>query len=142
MGTIEKTTEISASAESVVKALTESDQLEKWFPTKVMSDVKVGGDYKFQFIRPGEDEHVVEGKFTAVGSGQVSYTWPMPGLGETSVDWLLSESGGNTSVKMVHNGIGEGGPWDEVRGMMDPGWAMFVSNLKSYLEGGKDLRQG
>ena len=142
MGTIEKTAVISAPASKVMTALTDATQLEKWFPTKVKSDVRVGGDYKFEFIRPGEEDHVVEGEFTAIGPDKVSYTWPMPGLAETSVDWLLSESGGKTTVKMVHNGIGEGGPWDQVRDMMDPGWEMFVNNLKSFLEGGKDLRQG
>jgi uncharacterized protein YndB with AHSA1/START domain len=142
MGTIEKTAVIKAPASKVVKALTDQAELEKWFPTKVKSDTRVGGGYSFRFIRPGEEDHLVEGKFTKIGADRVSYTWPMPGLADTSVDWLLTDKSGETTVKMVHNDIGVGGPWDQVRGMMDPGWGMFVNNLKSFLEGGKDLRKG
>ena len=142
MGTIEKTAVIKAPASKVVKALTDQVELEKWFPTKVKSDARVGGGYSFRFIRAGEEDHIVEGKFTKISADQVSYTWPMPGLADTSVDWLLTGKSGETTVKMVHNDIGAGGPWDQVRAMMDPGWGMFVNNLKSYMEGGKDLRKG
>ena len=142
MGTIEKSITINAGADKVVAALTNADQLEKWFPTQAVTEPRVGGKYHLTFIRPGEDNHVTDGKFTAVGPQKVSTTWPMEGLGDTDVDWVLSESGSETEVKLVHNGIGEGGPWDQVRAMMDPGWGMFIGNLKSYLEGGSDLRAG
>ena len=142
MGTIEKSITINAPADKVVAALTTADQLEKWFPTKAVTEPGVGGKYHLTFVRPGEDDHVTDGKFTAVGPSKVSTSWPMEGLGETDVDWILSASGSGTSVKLVHNGIGEGGPWDQVRAMMDPGWGMFVNNLKNYLEGGTDLRAG
>jgi uncharacterized protein YndB with AHSA1/START domain len=142
MGTIEKNVVINAKADRVVAALTKADDLQKWFPTQAKSDAKAGGKYNYTFIRAGGDNHVVEGKYTQVGRDRVSYTWPMPGLAETSVDWFLKEEGGKTSVRMVHNNIGNGGPWDNVRQMMDPGWGMFVNNLKSYIEGGKDLRKG
>ena len=142
MGTIEKSVTINASADRVVAALTESAELEKWFPTKAETEPQAGGKYHLTFLRPGEDTHVVDGKFTEVRQQKVSTLWPMEGLGDTDVDWLLSASGSGTNVRMIHNGIGEGGPWDQVRAMMDPGWEMFVNNLKSYLEGGSDLRAG
>jgi uncharacterized protein YndB with AHSA1/START domain len=142
MGTIEKSVTINADASKVLAALTESSQLEKWFPTKAVSEPQVGGKYHLTFIRPGEDTHVVDGQFTAVGPQKVSTSWPMEGLGDTEVDWIISESGSGTQVDLVHNGIGDEGPWEQVRAMMDPGWGMFVSNLKNYLEGGDDLRGG
>ena len=142
MGTIEKSVTIKATADRIVGALTESSQLEKWFPTEAKTEPKPGGQYYLKFIRPGEDDHEVEGKFTEVSPQKVSTTWPMEGLAETSVDWIISASGSEAEVKMVHNDIGDGGPWDQVRAMMDPGWGMFVNNLKNYLEGGDDLRGG
>ncbi len=142
MGTIEKSVTINTNADRIVAALTESKQLEKWFPTEAKTEPRAGGRYFLRFVRPGEDDHVVEGEFTNVSPQKVTTTWPMEGLGDTSVDWLLSKSGSGTSVRMVHNNIGEGGPWDQVRAMMDPGWEMFVNNLKNYLEGGSDLRAG
>lgn len=142
MGTIEKSTTVNAEPGKVVSALTEAGELTKWFPTEAQTEPKAGGQYHLKFIRPGEDDHIVEGQFTAVGPDKVSTTWPMEGLGDTSVDWLISTDSSGTKVEMVHSGIGEGGPWDQVRAMMDPGWGMFVSNLKSYLEGGADLRNG
>ena len=142
MGTIEKSATINASADKIVSALTESVQLEKWFPTEAKTEPREGGRYYLKFIRPGEDDHEVEGKFTEISPRKVSTTWPMEGLGDTSVDWIISSSGSGTQVRMVHNDVGEGGPWDQVRAMMDPGWGMFVNNLKNYLEGGDDLRAG
>ncbi len=142
MGTIEKSVTINADSAKVVSALTDASKLEKWFPTQAKTEPRSGGQYYLKFVRPGEDDHVVEGQFTELSAQKVTTSWPMEGLGETSVDWLISETGSGTEVKLVHNGIGEGGPWDQVRGMMDPGWAMFVGNLKNYLEGGADLRAG
>ncbi len=142
MGTIEKSVTINAESDRVVKALTEAQQLEQWFPTEAKTEPKQGGQYHLKFVRPGEDDHIVEGEFTEVSNSKVTTSWPMEGLGDTSVDWIISASGSGTQVKMVHNDIGEGGPWDQVRAMMDPGWGMFVSNLKNYLEGGDDLRAG
>lgn len=142
MGTIEKVVSINASPDKVTAALTDATQLEKWFPTEAKTDAKVGGQYYLKFVRPGEDDHEVNGQFTEIGPQRISTSWPMEGLGDTTVDWFFREGGSGTELKLIHNDIGEGGPWDEVRAMMDPGWAMFVSNLKSYLEGGSDLRQG
>ena len=142
MGTIEKSVTVNVDADRVVAALTEAARLEKWFPTKAVTEPRTGGKYHLTFVRPGEDQHVVDGEFTAISPKKVSTRWPMEGLGETEVDWLLSASGSGTSVKLVHKGIGEGGPWDQVRAMVDPGWGMFVNNLKNYLEGGDDLRGG
>ncbi len=142
MGTIEKTVSIKASPDRVAAALTDAGQLVKWFPTEASTDPKPGGEYHLKFIRPGEDDHIVSGKFTEIGDQRISTSWPMEGLAETSVDWFFRPSDEGTDLKMVHNDIGEGGPWDQVRAMMDPGWGMFVNNLKSYLEGGTDLRNG
>lgn len=142
MGTIEKSVSINASPDRVSAALTDAGQLVKWFPTEAKTDPKVGGQYYLKFIRPGEDDHEVEGTFTEISPQKVSTSWPMDGLGDTSVDWFFRAVESGTELKMVHNDIGEGGPWDQVRAMMDPGWGMFVNNLKSYLEGGSDLRQG
>lgn len=142
MGTIEKAVSIKASPDKVNAALTDAKLLVKWFPTEAKTEPKSGGQYYLRFVRPGEDDHEIEGKFTNVGPQQVSTSWPMEGLGDTTVDWFIRPSGAGTDLKMVHNDIGEGGPWDQVRAMMDPGWGMFVSNLKNYLEGGADLRNG
>ena len=140
--TIEHSTTVRAPASEVVEALTSAAVLPKWFPTEAQSEPKEGGKFKLTFRGPdGNVMHVTEGKYTAVGNRGVSYTWPMDGgMGMTTVDWTLSESGGQTNVKLVHKGFGTGGQWDEVYGMMNPGWQMFVNNLKSVLEGGADIR--
>lgn len=142
MGTIEKSVTINATPERIVSALTKADQLTKWFPSEAKTEPGTGGRYYLRFTRPGEDDHEVDGEFTQVSPQKVSTSWPMGELGETEVDWDLSPAGSGTRVRMVHKGIGDGGPWDQVRSMMDPGWEMFVNNLKNFLEGGSDLRKG
>src|SRR5688572_1595225 len=69
---------INATPERIFKALTDAKELERWFPSEVSSDPKVGGAYSFTFDFPEDTSrsHTRTGKFTElVPCKKVRYNW-------------------------------------------------------------------
>ncbi|MEE8119690.1 MAG: hypothetical protein V3T39_09085 [Gammaproteobacteria bacterium] len=51
-----------------------------------------------------------------------------------AVDFYISTEKGQTTVRLVHSGFGDGASWDnEIEGLSG-GWAYFIYHLKHYLE--------
>jgi uncharacterized protein YndB with AHSA1/START domain len=130
---------INATPERIFKALTDAKELESWFPSKVSSDPKVGGEYSFTFEDKNDPskDHIRNGKFTELVPGKkVRYDW----MDTTDVTFNISPAANGTRVSLTHSG------WDaDDNANIDAhtqGWTFFLQNLKSYLEEGKDLRKG
>lgn len=47
--TIEQTTTIDAPPQRVLRALTDADELVRWFPSSARSDARTGGEYALRF---------------------------------------------------------------------------------------------
>jgi uncharacterized protein YndB with AHSA1/START domain len=142
MDAIEQTIEIDAPRERVFEALTDADELVRWFPSGAESDPRTGGafEYRFEFPAEPERDHTYSGAYHAVRDGErVSYPWK-GGLGETRVDVTLEAAGEATVVRLVHSGWGEGAEWEQSRQTHEDGWGFFLGNLKTYVERGKDGR--
>ena len=139
--TIECQTEVSESAGVVYDYLTNGEKLQSWFPTTASSDPRVGGKYHFEFKSPdGKMDHRRTGSFTTLEAGRaVGYDWDF-GQGPTQVRFQLEESGGQTRVSVSHTGFRDGPEAEQEYQNHDKGWEMFLSNLKSVIETGKDLR--
>lgn len=143
MAAIEHTMEIEAPRERVFEALTDPDELVRWFPSGADSDARTGGafEYRFEFPAEPERDHTYSGAYHEVRAGEsASYPWN-GALGETRVDVTLEAAGDSTVLRLVHSGWGEGPDWEESRQMHDEGWAFFLGNLKSYVERGEDGRR-
>jgi uncharacterized protein YndB with AHSA1/START domain len=139
---IELTNEIAASPEAVFRALTDPDELSRWWTTSAESDARTGGafEYRFEFPEQPERNHTYSGTYDAVVPNErVAYPW-QGRLGDTKVDVMLRPSGDGTVLRLVHSGWGEGGEWPAAVKMHEEGWGFFLGNLKSYLETGEDLR--
>jgi uncharacterized protein YndB with AHSA1/START domain len=117
--------------------------LVKWWPsTAPVSDARPGGKYAITFEFPNNPEHNMkhDGEYIEVVQDQkVSYTWDIP-LGMTTVGFTMADKGGETELTLDHSGWGEGADWDASYGAHDMGWGGFLSNLKSFLEDGNDIR--
>jgi uncharacterized protein YndB with AHSA1/START domain len=140
--TIELSQEIAAPPERVFRALTDADDLSRWWTTSADSDARTGGAFEYRFEFPDEPErnHVYSGAYDAVVENErVAYPW-RGRLGDTNVDVTLSPSGDGTTLTLRHEGWGEGGEWPAAVKMHEEGWAFFLGNLKRYLEGGEDQR--
>ncbi len=112
----------------------------KWF----LKDAKIrplaGSTYKFTwhggFSHVGKVEKVVPGKALVL-------TWPDVIKGKeykTKVSFSITRKGKGTVVKLKHTGFKEGNDWLWLFGAVQSGWAYYMTNLKSVVSQGKDLR--
>jgi uncharacterized protein YndB with AHSA1/START domain len=139
---IELTKEIAAPPEAVFRALTDADELSRWWTTSADSDPRTGGSFEYRFEFPEEPErsHSYSGTYDAiVPNERVAFPWEGR-LGKTSVEVTLRPSGEGTSLRLVHSGWGEGGEWPAAIKMHEEGWGFFFGNLKNWLERGEDQR--
>jgi uncharacterized protein YndB with AHSA1/START domain len=134
---------VKAPVSQVFKSLTDAAELPKWWPSEApVSDPRPGGKYTIIFEFPNNPEHNLtrNGEYIEVVEDQkVSMTWDMP-QGMTTVVFTLADKGGETEVNLDHSGWGEGAEWGDSYEVHDMGWGGFLSNLKSFLEEGKDIR--
>jgi uncharacterized protein YndB with AHSA1/START domain len=119
---------IEAPQEAVWKALTEAEELTKWFPPQARVTPGQGGKIWMSWGEGIEGESTIE-------------VWDAPrrlrhtfGAVPAAVDWVLEGRGGTTVLRMVHSGFGEGADFDDEVESHERGWAIFARNLKHYLE--------
>jgi uncharacterized protein YndB with AHSA1/START domain len=137
--TIEITKQIDVPPERVFRALTEADELARWFASSAESDPRVGGEYvlRFEFEDEARD-HVYSGRYEEVTTNErVRYPWNGR-FGETTVELGLERSGTGTDVTLTHSGWSPEA--EEARQLHDDGWRFFLDNLERYLTGGEDRR--
>jgi uncharacterized protein YndB with AHSA1/START domain len=140
--TIELTKTIEAGPERVFRALTETDELVRWFPSGADSDARTGGSFEYRYEFPEEParNHSYRGAYHEISPNErVSYPWSGK-LGETRVDVELRPSDDGTELTLRHSGWGEGSEWKESLETHREGWGFFLENLKGYLERGEDRR--
>jgi uncharacterized protein YndB with AHSA1/START domain len=129
-----------ASPETVFGALTKPKQLTKWFLSDAVMRPKSGSSYKFTW--EGGYSHTGKVK-KIVPNRTLVLTWPDRQKGKlyvTQVAFTLSKKGGGTLLKLKHTGFKEGDDWVWLFGAIQSGWAYYITNLKSVLSQGKDLR--
>jgi uncharacterized protein YndB with AHSA1/START domain len=148
---LQKRLGIRAPAAAVFKALTDAAELVHWFPSVAETDPRPGGTYRFRFdsAEHPEQSQTREGTFLDVHpSKRLSYTWRAPldppgeeaGGPETKVEFALNEKVGVTDLVLTHSGFGYGTGWDRSFEDHSERWAVYVLNLRSYLEHGTDAR--
>lgn len=135
---------IAASKDAILNAWLSQEELEKWF----LSSAKFfQGDNlmdRNKAIEPGQtykwmwhtSENVAEGQVLEVGSDNLSFTF----LG-CDVHVTIAQEVGEQILTLIQSKI----PTDESGKMgtyveCTRGWTFYMTNLKSILEGGLDLR--
>jgi uncharacterized protein YndB with AHSA1/START domain len=138
---IERTVVVNRPADEVWSYLTDAPKIEMWFASGADSRPVEGGAYRFTFRKKdGTTDHVRTGKYTAVERpARVGFDWDF-GAGPTNVDIDLKRTGAGTEVRLRHTGFGSDEPSVGALAAHDEGWAMFLGNLKSVIEDGKDQR--
>jgi uncharacterized protein YndB with AHSA1/START domain len=131
--TITKEQFIKATSERVFKALTEKQELERWFVQEADIELKPGGTIRTNWA-PGMGEH---GKVKEVKPSQLfSFTWegafsPTP----TTLTFELRAEKDGTLLTFTHSGIGEGEGWEAYTNM-GKGWDAHLKDLTSWIETG------
>ncbi len=74
---IDQSVTIKASRPDVFEALTQASELMRWFPTKVESDPKTGGAFRYEWEWEDASQNGAQaGKYTDVVTDErLAYTW-------------------------------------------------------------------
>jgi uncharacterized protein YndB with AHSA1/START domain len=135
--TIDLKVTVPASPEAVWKALTEADQLASWFAPEARVTPGVGGKI---FVSWGGGVEV-EAPITLWEPGRrlAHAMGPAP----LSVEYQIEGKDGQTTLRLVHSGIGDDAAWDEEFDSLTRGWTLFLRNLVHFLtrHPGKRARQ-
>jgi len=130
---LEKELFINATPERVFRALTEKEDLERWFLTKAEVDLRPGGAIRFEW-GPGAVEI---GKILVLEPPhRLSYTWEALSPGPTTITFELTAENDGTRLHLIHTGIGEGEDWDNYTTSINSGWSVHCKNLTAWLETG------
>jgi len=129
-----------ATPETVFRALTAPRELVKWFLSDAKIKPKEGSSYTFTW--QGGSSHT--GRVEKVEScRRLVLSWPDKIKGkvyETQASFTLKKKGKGTLLKLKHAGFKKGDDWIWLYEAIQSGWAYFLTNLKSVLSQGTDLR--
>lgn len=134
---------INAPPEVVFEAITDPQQLIRWFPDQAILEPKVGGKMKFTYYKNSERgkdcgrerDKFHEGTVTEfIPNKKIFYTWENsdePDFPRTVVTWELEKVENNkTSLKLVHTGFNA----DEKAKKYNEGWSYLNELVKFFGE--------
>jgi uncharacterized protein YndB with AHSA1/START domain len=127
---IEKSVVIGAPPDVVWRAITEAEELSRWFPIEARVTPGLGGSIWLSW-GPGTEG---EAPITAWEPGRRLQWTQSRGAVKITVDFYIEAQGGGTVVRLVQAGFGDGPEWDDEFHMTDGGWSYFVQHLRWYLE--------
>jgi uncharacterized protein YndB with AHSA1/START domain len=135
MRKIEKEVTIEATPAEVWRAITEGEELKRWFPLDARVKPGVGGSLWLSWGEGSDWESPIEIWEPSRHLRTVDVT---PGENggppiRIAVDYFIETRGGKTVVRLVHSGFAES-TWEGELDSLDSGWAAFMANLKHYLE--------
>jgi uncharacterized protein YndB with AHSA1/START domain len=144
--TQEHEVEIAAPIEAVWKALTDAEELTRWFVDRAEVTPGVGGSY---WIAWGEGEN-------EQGGSKMIEIWepphrlrlvPGPPQGDASAagenqavaaplvdEYTLEARGNRTVLRLVFSGVPDTPEWDGFYDSTNHGWKLFFRGLRHYLE--------
>lgn len=123
---------IRAPIDAVWRALSDAEELRRWFPADARVEPGVGGKVWVSWGPGMEWEQAIDiwepGRHLRTSS-------PMPdGAVPFATDYYIEVRGDTTVLRLVNSGFGEGAEWDDMYFGMDGGWSYFLLNLRHYLE--------
>jgi uncharacterized protein YndB with AHSA1/START domain len=131
---------LAASPPKVYEMLATPRGLARWFLESGAIEPVAGSAYTFTW--QGGYHHTAR-VLAAVPGRRLVLAWPNR-IGRrttvTAVAFSLRKKGRGTLLTLRHEGYPRTGGWVEVYGSTQSGWAYFLTNLKSVLATGRDLR--
>lgn len=121
---------IQALPDVVWRALTEADELKRWFPVDARVQPGVGGSVWLSWGGGTEGEAPI----TAWEPNRRLQWTETRGAVKLAVDFHIEAKSGGTVVRLVNSGFGAGPDWDDEFHMTEGGWAYFTQHLRWYLE--------
>ncbi len=139
---IKQSVTIKKPQEVVFKALTQADELMRWFASRAESHPQAGGTYElfWDFTDAGQNGSQAGKYIEVIPNEKLSYTWDAHSI-PTLVTYVLSEVNGETTVELDHSTSQPGVDKQKLRDDHLNQWGFFLMNLKGYLESNTDLRK-
>ena len=131
--------EIDARIEAVWKALTDAEELTRWFPLEARVKPGAGGTILLSW-GPGCEGEAPITVWEPLRHFQWQEPAPAPPEGQKtgrflSIDWTLESRGGKTIVRLVNSGFLADADWEnEYFDSTNYGWGFMLANLRHYLE--------
>jgi uncharacterized protein YndB with AHSA1/START domain len=126
-----------AQPEKVFQALTEPKMLVKWFLSKAKLDPKKGGTYSFNWLG---GYHMTDKVKRYDKNKAVSFAWSDKlkngKMAKTTASFGVAKKGQGTVLKLRHTGFKDPEHFADCSSR----WAYYLTNMKSVLEQGVDLR--
>ena len=138
--------DIKATPEEVFRAITDPEQIVKWFAPYARVDPRVGGEYAISWDPENEGDGVISvwdppRQFSQYTERSVAYNCEGQPV-ETgtpqkiAIDYYIEAIGdGMTRLRLVQSGFGPEAAWDDEYEATRTGWADFLKKLKEVLEG-------
>jgi uncharacterized protein YndB with AHSA1/START domain len=129
---LKRETEIAASPAAVWKALTDAEELERWFPLAARVTPGAGGSVFLSWGPGCEGEARIEAWEPLKLLRLIEQA---PGGQPVTIEWKLEQRGGKTLLRLVQSGFSSGAAWeDEYFASTEYGWGFMLTNLRHYLE--------
>lgn len=133
----EKRFEIAAPVDAVWKAITEGEELTRWFCQDATCESRLGGEQNIDWGGGAKATQAIvvwepnaHLRCEAVDPKREGSSPAEP----YAIDWYLEHNGGITRIRMVASGFGDGPEWDHEYDGTYHGWDLFHKTLKHYLE--------
>lgn len=138
---IEQTYYLDVPPVKVFAALTEPKGLASWFLESAELELRDGAPFRFVW-RGG---HTMKGKVREARPPkllELAWVDRFPGekVFKTVARFDLRKRGRGTVLTLTHRGFKSGRKWIALYGAIESGWAHYLTNLRSVLEHGTDLR--
>jgi len=138
---VEQTFYLAAAPRQVFAALTERKQLVRWFLRDASIELREGAPFRFTW----HGGYTMNGKVRSVRvPTTVELVWidrfPRGRVFKTVARFDLKRKGRGTLLTVTHSGFKSGKKWVALYGAIASGWAYYLTNLRSVLEHGVDLR--
>jgi uncharacterized protein YndB with AHSA1/START domain len=130
---LEKELFINATPQRVFQALTEKEDLERWFVQKAEVDLRPGGAIRLEWAPDAVEIGTV---LELDPPHRLSYSWKALEPSPTTITFELTAENGGTRLRLIHTGIGQGEDWDSYYNSVSSGWNVHLNNLTTWLETG------
>ncbi|HKM90270.1 MAG TPA: SRPBCC domain-containing protein [Candidatus Acidoferrales bacterium] len=133
---LKKEIEIAASPAAVWKALTDVEELARWFPLSARVTPGAEGSIFLSWGPGCEGEARITGWEPQKLLRLIEQAGGVAGPEGVTIEWKLEPAGGGTTVvRLVQSGFSAGGEWaDEYFASTEYGWGFMLLNLRHYLE--------
>jgi uncharacterized protein YndB with AHSA1/START domain len=136
--------ELEAPIAAVWKAITEGEELIRWFPFQARSEPGPEGWIWMSWDGAYEDRAAI---LAWEPNQHLRTDWKVsdPKSGENVeliVDYRLEARGGSTLLRLVHHGFSADDDWDDIVDSHRRGWSIELRSLRLYLEHHRGRNRG